>query len=83
MNEQPTKQEMENLAERIRAELARTPDLGFIKVAQVVDNPVSTEHPRGWSVQLLNDRTHGYPAYVSSLAEWETLRMRFLIQALA
>jgi hypothetical protein len=39
--QQPTKDEVEAIANTIRAELARTPALAFITVWQVVDNAMT------------------------------------------
>ena len=78
MAPQPTKQEVEDLANTIRAELARTPALDFITVAQVTDNPVDSQNPRGWSVQLLSARANNFPGYVSTYQEWETFKARLL-----
>jgi hypothetical protein len=69
MGQQVTKQEAEDLADTLRAELARTSALAFITVKQVVDNPVDSQGPYGWSVQLLNARTGNLPIYVGSEQE--------------
>ncbi len=78
MTKQSTKQEVEALANTIRAELARTPALAFITVAQVVDNAVDSQNPRGWSVQLLNARAGNLPIYVSTYQEWEAFKAELL-----
>jgi excisionase family DNA binding protein len=74
----PTRQEVEDLANIIRAELARTPALAYITVKQVVDNPVDSQNPRGWSVQLLDARTSNLPTYVSTYQEWEAVKTQLL-----
>jgi hypothetical protein len=66
------------LAERIRTELARTDAPRQLSVWQVVDNPVSSGAPSGWSVQLLNAHT-GLPLYVSTREEWDTVKRALLV----
>jgi excisionase family DNA binding protein len=74
----PTKRQVEELARTIRAEQARTPFLAHLTVAQVVDNPVDTQHPRGWSVQVLDAHTGNLAFYVSTYQEWETKKAQWM-----
>jgi hypothetical protein len=70
------------LAERIRADVAGHPDLEhrFVGV-QVVDNPVSGEHPHKWSVQVLDGYAHGLPVYVVTWGEWESVKALGFVEA--
>jgi hypothetical protein len=74
MTHQPTQQEMTELCETIRTELAgRTDALRRLRVGPVVSDLVAAGAPRGWSVQLLDAETD-LTCYVSSRAEWEQVK---------